>query len=122
MNHPLTCVALLELGRLASEQGKYDAALTYLHEATISAAHFERRDVLEEAFSLAAEAYLLAGRKGAYPGIPAIAAFGRVKRYFKLRCSSLAEQLTSAGSHEFGSQCSATRRMPSAPPRNGQRL
>ena len=41
----------VELGRLAFEQGKYDAAITYFHEATISAAFFERYDVMEEALS-----------------------------------------------------------------------
>ena len=63
-DHPLTCVAFLELGRIAFEQTKYEAAVTYFHEATISAAYFDRYDVLEEAFRLAAESYSLSGKKG----------------------------------------------------------
>jgi tetratricopeptide (TPR) repeat protein len=97
-DHPLTCVALLELGRIAYEQGKYEAAITYFHEATISGAHFERRDVLEEAFRLGAEAHLLAGRKGAYPPLaPAAATFSRVRWLHASLLASLAEQLITMG-------------------------
>src|SRR5206468_5670754 len=53
-DHPLTCVGLLELGWIAFEQGKFEAAVTYCHEATISGAYFERFDVMEEAFRLGA--------------------------------------------------------------------
>lgn len=97
-DHPLTCVALLELGRIAYEQGKFEAATTYFHEATISGAHFERRDVLEEAFRLGAEAHLLAGGKGAYPPLaPAAASFGRVRMLQASLLTSLAEQLITTG-------------------------
>ena len=37
-DHPLTCMALLALGRIAFDEGKYEAAITYCHEATISGA------------------------------------------------------------------------------------
>ncbi len=97
-DHPLTCVALLELGRIAFEQGKYDAAKTYFHEASISAHYFERRDVMEEAFRLGAEAHLLAGSKGAYPPLnPAIASLSRVRMLSASLLIALAEQLISAG-------------------------
>jgi tetratricopeptide (TPR) repeat protein len=80
-DHPLTCVGLLELGRLAYEQGKYDAAITYLHEATISAAFFDRYDVMEEAFRLGAEAHLVSGQKGVYPPlVPATLALAKKSR------------------------------------------
>src|SRR5438552_14269618 len=97
-DHPLTCVALLELGRIAFEQGKYDAAVTYCHEATISGAYFERYDVLEEAFRLAAAAHLLAGQKGVYaPLAPAMASLQKVRTLHISLLASLAEQLITNG-------------------------
>jgi hypothetical protein len=93
-DHPLTCVGLLELGRIALEEGKYEAAITYFHEATISGAYFERYDVLEEAFRLAAEAHLLAGRKGVYPPLPlAVASLNKIKYLNVSLLTSWAEQL-----------------------------
>jgi tetratricopeptide (TPR) repeat protein len=93
-DHPLTCLGLLELGRIAFEQGKYEAAITYFHEATISGAYFERYDILEEAFRLAAEAHLLAGHKGAYPPLPlAIASLSKVRMLNVSLLTSLAEQM-----------------------------
>jgi hypothetical protein len=97
-DHPLTCVGLLELGRLAFEQGKYDAATTFFHESTISAAYFERYDVMEEAFRLGAQAHLVSGQPGAYaPLVPAAAA---ARKYRLLQASilaSLADCLCTAG-------------------------
>ncbi len=93
-DHPLTCVGLLELGRIAFEQGKYEAAVTYLHEATISGAYFERYDVLEEAFRLAGEAHLLGGQKGVYPPLPlAVTQLGKIKFLNVSLLTSWAEQL-----------------------------
>src|SRR5205823_3377053 len=92
------CVALLELGRIALEQGKYEAAVTYFHEATISGAYFERYDVLEEAFRLAAEAHLLGGQKGAYPPLaPAMATLSKVRMLNVSLLTSLAEQMIARG-------------------------
>jgi len=98
-DHPLTCVGLLELGRLAFEQGKYDAAITYLHEATISAAFFDRYDVMEEAFRLGAEAHAVSGQKGLYPPLlPASLALSKKSRPLAVSLlTSLAEQLCSGG-------------------------
>ncbi|MBW8883883.1 MAG: CHAT domain-containing protein [Planctomycetia bacterium] len=99
-DHPLTCVAFLELGRIAFEQGKFEAAVTYFHEATISGAYFERYDVLEEAFRLATEAYFLSGKKGAYPPLaPAMAQMSpnKARMLHASLVTSLAEQLISGG-------------------------
>lgn len=97
-DHPLTCVALLELGRLAYQQRHYEAAASYFLESSLSAALFERFDVIEEALRLAAEAHLLGGMKPPYPPlVPAAASLGR---YPWLRASlavSLAEQQLAAG-------------------------
>lgn len=97
-DHPLTCVALLELGRIAFEQAKYEAAVTYFHEATISAAFFERYEVQEEAFRLGAEAHLLAGKKGVYPPLtPALATYNKQRLLQASLLTSLGEQLLAQG-------------------------
>lgn len=97
-DHPLTCVGLLELGRLAFEQGKYDAAATFFHEATISGAFFERYDVMEEGFRLGALAHSVAGQPGIYaPLVPAAAASRKYRMIQTSVLASLAEQLCIAG-------------------------
>jgi hypothetical protein len=63
-DHPLTSVGLLELGKLAFEAGKYDAAMTFCHEATLSAAFFDRYEVMEEAFRLGGLATSCPARRG----------------------------------------------------------
>ncbi|MDX1944419.1 MAG: CHAT domain-containing protein [Pirellulaceae bacterium] len=75
--HPLTCLGLLELGKLAYEQGKYDAAITLFHEATISAAYFDRFEVMEEGFRLGSLAHLASAGKGVYPPLLPAAAWSR---------------------------------------------
>ncbi len=59
IDHPLTPVALLELGKLYFEQGNYDEAINFLEEATCSGAVFEQYDVIEEAFTFATHAQLI---------------------------------------------------------------
>ena len=49
-DHPLTCVGLLELGRLSLGSGDYPTAAKYFEEATYSAFHYDDLGVLEEAF------------------------------------------------------------------------
>lgn len=97
-DHPLTCVGLLELGKLAFDQGKYDAAITFFHEATISAVYFDRFDVMEEGFRLGALAHTVSGQPGVYP--PLVAAAAASKRVPMCQTSilaALAEQLCTAG-------------------------
>jgi CHAT domain-containing protein len=97
-DHPLTCVGLLELGKLAFEQGKYDSAITFFHEATISAVYFNRYEVMEEGFRLGALAHTVSGQKGIYPPlVPAAAASKRVPMVQTSILAALAEQLCSAG-------------------------
>jgi tetratricopeptide (TPR) repeat protein len=96
--HPLTCVGLVELGKLAFEEGKYDAAITYFHEATISALYFDRFEVMEEGFRLGALAHAVSGQKGIYPPlVPAAAAAKRVPVVQTSILAALAEQLCTAG-------------------------
>jgi tetratricopeptide (TPR) repeat protein len=93
-DHPLTSLALLELGKLAFRQAKYDAAITFFLEATYAAAYFERYDVMEEAFRHAALAHVVKGGKGDVTALAAAAAWARQKRVRILQASlwtSLAE-------------------------------
>lgn len=99
-DHPLTCLALLELGKLAFQQGKYDAAIKLLMEATYTGAHFERYEVMDEAFRYAALAHLVKGGQGTpAPFVPA-AAWARQKGIRTLQASlytSLGEILATNG-------------------------
>ncbi|WP_202921209.1 CHAT domain-containing protein [Anatilimnocola aggregata] len=80
LDHPLTSLALLELGRIAFDQEKYDVALTYFMEATYSAAWFDRFDVMEEAFRQAQMTHIISGQPGVFaPAVPA-SAWAKSKR------------------------------------------
>ncbi|MEX2176085.1 MAG: CHAT domain-containing protein [Pirellulaceae bacterium] len=96
--HPLTCVGLLELGKLSLDEGKYDAAIALFHEATISAMFFDRFEVMEEAFRLGALAYMVSGQKGVYPPlVPAAAAARRVEFVQASILTTLADNLITVG-------------------------
>jgi hypothetical protein len=96
-DHPLTCVGLLELGKLAFQEGKYDPAITYFHEATISAAYFDRFDVMEEAFRLGSLAHLVSNQKGIYPPLVPAAAWTRVPTLQTTLFTALADNLITQG-------------------------
>ena len=63
-DHPLTCVALLSLGKVALKQGDYASAQKLFLEATYAAYHYGDYLVLEEAFRGEALTHLLASQKG----------------------------------------------------------
>jgi tetratricopeptide (TPR) repeat protein len=79
-DHPLTSLGLLELGKLAFKQGKYDTAITLFLEATYSGAFFERFDVMEEAFRHASLAHLVKGGQGTPAALVPAAAWARQGR------------------------------------------
>ena len=66
-DHPVTGAALLQLGKLLFEQGKYEAAAVYFHEATLTAAQFGQMDDIEEAFRFGAVTHMIMGKRGVYP-------------------------------------------------------
>lgn len=66
-DHHLTGMALLELGKIAFGQGKFDTAATYLLEATLASAEFDHFDDAQEAFELATANHIVSGQKGVYP-------------------------------------------------------
>jgi tetratricopeptide (TPR) repeat protein len=71
-DHVLTALALVELGKLAFAEQKYDAAATMFYEATFPAAAFNQLDTLEEAFRWGQVTHLVANKQGLYT--PAAAA------------------------------------------------
>lgn len=66
-DHPLTCVALLELGRIALDAGDFNAAARLCLEASISAYYYENTGVLTEALQLGFEAHVRSNQPGLYP-------------------------------------------------------
>ena len=78
-DHPLTGIALLELGKLALAENKYPVASNYFLEATYAAALFDDFDVMSEAFHLGLVTHLLTGRKGAYPPLAEAAAWAHTR-------------------------------------------
>lgn len=73
-DHPLTCIGLLELGKLAFEKGDMDLAGNLFLESSYSAGIFERYDIFEESLRWASQAWLVGGKKGVLtPLAPAVA-------------------------------------------------
>jgi CHAT domain-containing protein len=86
-DHPMTCVALLELGRLALMRGDYQQASQFFEESTFSAWDYGDQGVLEEAFRYAAITHLAANRKGFYTPLQAAWQWAKVKDLRQLRVS-----------------------------------
>jgi hypothetical protein len=80
-DHPLTCIALLEQGRIAMIQGDSNRAGRLLAEAGFSAYAFENWDVLTESARLGWLNHLASGAGGPYPPLDAVATFGQVNRF-----------------------------------------
>jgi len=88
-DHPLTATALLELGKLAFEQGQLDAAGNYFLEATFAAVPFDQADVIEEAFRGGLIAHMVSGKKGIYPPLTRAAPWARSRGFRQLQSSLL---------------------------------
>lgn len=76
-DHVLTGAMLLELGKLAFEQDKFDVAGAYFHEATLAAATFDQFDDVEEAFHYATISHLVTKQQGIYPPLVNAALWAR---------------------------------------------
>ncbi|MCA9246185.1 MAG: hypothetical protein KDA42_03690 [Planctomycetales bacterium] len=99
-DHPLTCVALLELGRLSMEAGDLPAAAKLFAEASYSAVYFEDPGVLEEALMLGGRVHLIANQRGLFPPLADGPRFARSKklRHLQIRLSAmLAQTLLESG-------------------------
>lgn len=66
-DHPLTHVALFELGRIALVSADYPTAATCFAEATFGAAQYGDALLLEEAFRYGFMTHVASSAKGAYP-------------------------------------------------------
>ena len=86
-DHPLTCIALLEIGKLSLARGDYTTALQSFEEATYSAADYSDYGVLEEAFRYAAIAHLITDRKGFYAPLQGAMQWAKTKDLRQLRAS-----------------------------------
>jgi len=86
-DHPMTGVALLELGRLALMRNEYPAAAKFFEEATYTAVNYSDFGVLEEAFRYGALTHLAANRKGVYPLLEPAIQWAKVKNLRQLRAS-----------------------------------
>jgi tetratricopeptide (TPR) repeat protein len=80
-DYDLTCIALLEQGRLAMEAGKSDAADKLFFEASVSALYYEDPGVIDEAFRLAAMNRLGASNPAPIPILDVAADWARRNRF-----------------------------------------
>lgn len=79
MDHELSGLALLELGKLAFESKQYQQAANYFKEATISAAFYNDYSVVEEAVRWGVKNQSAGDLPGAFPGLAEIAAYARLE-------------------------------------------
>ena len=80
-DHPLTCVTLLEQGRLAMEAGKSAEANRLLSEASYSAFYFEDIGTIDEAFRLLTLNRLASSISAVNPMLEPAAAWARRDRF-----------------------------------------
>lgn len=91
-DHPFTCVALFELGRVAMQSGDFKGAIELFEEASYSAARYITPDgpsIIEEALRFAAMAHILSNQKTPYPRLHQCAAWAQVKQLKFLQSSLL---------------------------------
>ena len=79
-DHPLTCVALLEQGRLAMLRGDSRRAAQLLAEAGFSAYYYENWDALTESVWLGWLNHVTTGGAGVYPPLETVAAWAQTNR------------------------------------------
>ena len=99
-DHPLTCVALLEMGRLEMEAGNLPAAGQLLAEASISAFYFEDLGIIDEAFRLGTICRLANNSTGVNSALEPALAWSRKESYdhiFAGLCFALTEESIAAG-------------------------
>ena len=80
LDHPLTGVALLELGRLAMAAGDHRTAAGLLADASVSAFYYDDPDVVTESLRLGWINHLAGGADGLYAPLDAAAAWAQANR------------------------------------------
>jgi len=83
-DHPLTGIALLEIGRYHLLIEEYEIAMGHLLQASIAAARYRQPDIVEEAFRLLTDAYLANDSKGIYPPIASAMLYARQGDFARL--------------------------------------
>jgi len=86
-DHPMTSIALLELGRLALLRGEFPAASKFFEEAAYSAVNYPDLGVLEEAFRYAALTHLIFNGKDFYAPLQTAVPWVKQYKYQQLRVS-----------------------------------
>ncbi len=99
-DHPLTCIALLEQGRLALEAHNTNAAGRLLAEASYSAYQYEDAGVIDDAFRWGELNRLAAGTTGLNAALDPALAWARRERFSHVACRlqlAMAEELMDSG-------------------------
>jgi len=86
-DHPLTGIALVELGLLSIAQGRWEEAARQFTEATYAAAQWEDAGNLEEAFRWGTIAHMVCNRKDLYPPLLPALAWANCPRLRQLQVS-----------------------------------
>lgn len=86
-DHPLTCVSLLELGKLSFNQGDYANAGGLFLEASLSAFYFRNWLVVEEALRYGTLTHIVTGQKNPYAPLEQALNWARSKRLHVLEAS-----------------------------------
>ena len=86
-DHPLSAVALFELGRLALRGGDYKRASYWFAETTYSAAFFGDIDLVEEGFRYATLVSFLSNQKGDFKPLAEGLRWARINKYRRLEVS-----------------------------------
>ena len=89
LDHPLTAIALLELGKLALADGKWDVAGEYFLEASYSGALFAQADIVEESLRWAHQAHLAAHPQQPFAPLGPALVWARQQRLAFLQASLL---------------------------------
>jgi len=100
VDHPMTAVALLELGRLAMARGDMKSAADHFLEATYSAGVYGDIRLVEEAFRYGAIVHLVTQPRSLYPPLEPALAWAKRNGLRELSCSlliSLAENRAALG-------------------------
>ncbi len=102
-DHPLTGVAMLELGRLKMQAGDLQTASQLFAEASYSAFYFDDLGIIDEAFRLGTKNHLASSAKGVNPALEPAANWASRKRYrhiFSRLSLALSEELLHVGNPE----------------------
>lgn len=100
LDHPLTAMVLVELGRIALLRTDFATAARCFEEATYAAYQFGDLSAMEEAFRYGLTTHLMSGRPEPYPPLAAAAQWAKASNYRQMQVSMLllaAEDMAALG-------------------------